>query len=53
MTEVYSKKSNIEVDVIKSNGNKVVKWSSIPSDISSGIYIYRIIFKDNESIGKL
>ncbi len=52
MTEVYSKKSNIEVDVIKSNGNKVVKWSSIPSDISSGIYIYRIIFKDNESIGK-
>jgi len=53
MIEVYSKRSNIDVDVIESiNGNKVVKWSSIPTDISSGIYIYRIIFKDKESVGK-
>ncbi len=53
MTEIYSKRSNIDVDVIESSkGNKVVRWSSIPTDISSGIYIYRIIFKDKESVGK-
>ncbi len=53
MTEVYSKRSNIYVDVIESvKGNKVVRWSSIPTDISSGIYIYRIIFKGKEAVGK-
>lgn len=53
MNEVYSKKSNIDVDLIESSkGNKVVKWSNIPSNLSSGVYIYRIIFKEQESVGK-
>jgi hypothetical protein len=48
MVIIYSADLSIESD----NRNRVVVWRNIPSDLSKGVYIFSVRYKDSEKIGK-
>ncbi|MCK5741015.1 MAG: hypothetical protein KAH48_02265, partial [Chlorobi bacterium] len=48
MVSVYS----ADLPILAEDLNRVVKWDNIPNDLSSGIYIFKVTYKDEIKLGK-
>lgn len=53
MNEVYSGSHQVMIDGGSAGvKNRVIIWDSLPSELSSGVYIFEVEFKDKRKIGK-